>query len=146
MYQFYSSSSFLVTSLVLAMAVSLTGCSGSDSQVAVRGTVTFDGQPVEEGQVAFEPRGEGKMQFGIITNGNYAIPAEFGLVPGEYVVKITASRPTGQLANPDAFITDENARVINEQFIPPKYNSRSELVVTIEPGSEVTHDFALTSN
>lgn len=86
------------------------------------------------------------MQFGVITEGKYAIPAEFGLVPGEYLVRVTASRSTGQKAETNAFVTAEDALEVNEQFIPPKYNSASQLVVTIEAAAEAKHDFALSSN
>jgi hypothetical protein len=132
--------------IALITVLFLIGCGTSPSQVAVQGTVTYDGDPVQNGQVAFEPRGEGKMQFGIVSNGNYSIPTEFGLVPGEYLVRITASRPTGKMAEADAFVRAADSLEINEQFIPAKYNTNSDLVVTIEPVAEATHDFSLSSN
>lgn len=129
----------IVTLLLLA------GCQNQVSQVAVQGLVTFDSEPVEDGQVAFEPINSGKMHFGIITNGKYSIPREYGLPPGEYRVRITASRPTGKLAQTTAFITDDLPREIKDEFIPAKYNTSSELTVTIRPVAQVTHDFVLTS-
>lgn len=121
------------------------GCQGQVTQVAVHGTVTFDKTPVEDGQVAFEPTAAGKMRYGIVSGGKYSIPYESGLVPGEYRVRITAARPTNQKAETDSFVTAEDSLVINEQFIPTKYNVASELVVKIEPISQVTQDFSLTS-
>jgi hypothetical protein len=135
-----------ITYLFMAAVILVNaGCARGPSQVPVSGTITFDGAPVQDGQIAFEPKGEGKMQFGVITDGKYRIPAEFGLVPGDYLVRITASRSTGQKAETNAFVTEEDGLVVNEQFLPPKYNSASQLNVTIEPIAEATHDFALTA-
>ena len=130
--------------VIVVVALSM-GCQGQVTQVAVHGMVTFDNAPVEDGQVAFEPTAAGKMRYGIISGGKYSIPYESGLVPGEYRVRITAARPTNQKAETDSFVTAEDSLVINEQFIPTKYNVASELVVKIEPVAEVTHDFSLTS-
>jgi len=130
--------------LLLLITLTLAACSSEPSKVAVSGTVTYDNQPVEDGQVAFEPVAGGKMQFGIIADGRYAIPKQYGLVPGEYIVRITASRPTGKLAETDAFLTEETSLEINEQFLPSKYNSASTLTVDIADADQVTHDFALS--
>jgi hypothetical protein len=135
----------IVFSLVTLTILVNAGCGRGPTQVPVSGTVTFDGEPVQDGEIAFEPRGTGKMQFGVVTDGKYAIPAKFGLVPGDYVVRITASRSTGQKAEVDSFVTAEDSLEVNEQFLPPKYNSASQLSVTIEPTAEAKHDFALTS-
>lgn len=132
-------------SLVALTILVNAGCGGGPTQVPVSGTVTFDGEPVQDGEIAFEPRGNGKMQFSVITAGKYSIPAKFGLTPGEYLVRITASRSTGQKAETDSFVTAGDSLDVNEQFLPPKYNSASQLSITIEPLAEAKHDFALTS-
>jgi hypothetical protein len=131
----------LLASAILAQG----GCSRVPSQVPVSGTVTFDGTPIKDGEIAFEPRGAGKMQFSVITDGKYSIPVKFGLTPGDYIIRITASRSTGQKAQTDAFVTAADSLEINEQFLPPKFNSASELSIKIEPSAEAKHDFALTS-
>lgn len=84
------------------------------------------------------------MQFGIIADGRYAIPKQYGLVPGKYIVRITASRPTGELAATDSFLTEDTSLEINEQFLPSKYNTASTLTVEIAGADQVTHDFALS--
>jgi len=74
------------TMILLFLGVAcLQGCSSDTAKVVVSGTVSFDGEPVEKGQIAFEPQGDGRMEFGVITNGHYSIPQEFGLVPGESI-------------------------------------------------------------
>lgn len=128
--------------------VAVGGCQEQVERVPVSGTVTFDGESVEDGQVAFEPLTGGRMEFGIISEGKYSIPKEFGLVPGEYLVRITAGRPTGELATPDAFSreVESSSLMIYEPFIPAKYNSASKLKVEIEPVEHMQQDFALTTD
>jgi hypothetical protein len=85
------------------------------------------------------------MHFGIISDGKYSVPRDYGLPPGEYRVRITASRPTGKMAETNSFITEDTSKVIKDEFIPTKYNTASELTITIEPVAQATHDFPLTS-
>lgn len=129
---------------IIALCV-LLGCGAGVTHVAVSGDVTFDGEPVQDGQIALEPQGAGTMVFGVITAGRYSIPAEYGPQPGNYLVRITANRPTGKQAAKDAFLTDDVPLEINEQFIPAKYNTGSKLEIQIENSAKVTKDFHLTS-
>lgn len=122
------------------------GCSKTPETTALSGTVTFDGEPVAEGQLELEPRGAGRMAFAVITNGKYATPKERGVRPGSYLARITASRPTGKAADSSSFITDAASAVIREQFLPAKYNTASELEFEVAPGETMVHDFELTSN
>ena len=69
------------TLIAIAFAVSsLVGCSKTDS--ALSGTVTFDGQPVPEGEIILSPdttRGnQGPGVMARISNGKYATPDERG--------------------------------------------------------------------
>ena len=127
-----------------ALAV-VAGCGGAPETVQVSGKVTFDGAPVDDGQIEFEPQGAGRMAFAIVSAGQYATPKDRGVQPGKYLVRITASRSTGKTAKTDAFIRDEAAATINEQFIPAKYNSTSQLEIEITPSEAIEHNFELTS-
>ncbi len=136
----------LLRASALALAISVAaGCGGAPQQVQVSGQVTFDGAPVDEGQITFEPRGAGRMAFAAISAGRYATSRERGVQPGNYLVRITASRPTGKSAEIDSFITDQASATVNEQFLPAKYNSASTLEIEIKPTGAVEHDFELTS-
>ncbi|QEG34248.1 hypothetical protein [Bythopirellula goksoeyrii] len=125
------------------------GCSNQVERVALSGNVSFDKEPVNNGQVSFEPvQGEsGKMEFGIIVDGKYSIPKEFGLVPGKYLVRITGDRATGKKAEQNAFLKESEgvSLEIYEQYIPPQYNTGSNLIVLIEPAEHLEKDFELTS-
>jgi hypothetical protein len=124
----------------------LVGCGARSELAGVAGRVTFDGQAVTDGQVAFEPVGEGRMGFAIVSNGSYRLDAMKGLAPGKYLVRITASRPTGKNAEQDSFLKDTQSLAINEQYIPPKYNSGSQLEIEIEAIPENQRDFDLRSD
>ena len=128
-----------------AVLAVVTGCGGAPETVQVSGKMTFDGAPVDDGQIEFEPQGAGRMAFAIVSAGQYATSKDRGVQPGKYLVRITASRPTGKRAETDAFIRDEAAATINEQFVPAKYNSASQLEIEITPGEAMEHDFDLTS-
>lgn len=117
----------------------LTGCLGSgDGLVPVTGKVTFDGAPIEDGRIQFRSiEGDQRAFAGVIENGEYTVRVE----PGPTAVEIRASRLIeGKFdeSNPG------EPAPMGEMYIPEKYNSRTELEVTVE-GSEVQKDFELTS-
>jgi hypothetical protein len=129
--------------LMAMLAASAVGCSKGSDRASVSGKVTFDGQPVASGQIAFEPRGTGRLGIAQIADGAYKMAAEQGPTPGEYVVRITANRPTGAKT---AGGRGGDAQVdVYEQFIPAKFNDRSELKVQIDDAAEVVRDFELTT-
>lgn len=64
----------------------LTGCGASTG--TVQGTVTYQNQPVENGEVRFEPvNGRGSVEGGAITNGKFMVA---NLLPGKYKVTVEA--------------------------------------------------------
>ena len=131
-----------VSAIVLAGIV---GCgSAKGDRAAVSGHVTYDGAPLQSGQIVFEPVGQGRMAIAQIVDGQYAIAAERGPTVGDYVVRITASRPTGEMASAGATGGDE-LRPVYEQYLPSKYNDQSELSIKIDAVSVVEHDFELHS-
>jgi hypothetical protein len=118
----------------------LAGCGGESGPAtySVSGTVTFDGEPVPDGQIAFrDPAGEIASAGGKIENGQFSVQA----LPGRMQVEITARRETGEFdeSNPDERVP------ILEQYIPEKYNTETELVEEIQPETNEFH-FELTSN
>ena len=69
------------------LLLALVGCS-SDGRMAVSGTVTLDGKPLESGAITFlpAPGSEGHSAGGQITNGEFRLPADHGQKPGKYLV------------------------------------------------------------
>ena len=109
----------------------LLGCGGGRSDLAaVSGTVKLDGQPLIEALVEFVPQGtQGVVSLGRTdSSGNYymmATRSAKGASRGENKVRITTFE-----------ILDEGGKqkVVRER-VPTKYNSATELTVTVKPGS-----------
>jgi hypothetical protein len=91
----------LALTLGVAGATVILGC-GDDSGLArrykVTGMVTYKGQPVRKGTIAFEPAnpplGEGRHASGFIENGSYTLTTAIegdGALPGDYNVMISSS-------------------------------------------------------
>lgn len=118
-------------------------CSGcGQHRPPVRGDVTFDGQPVENGSIVFEPTdNNGPSTGGKIIGGKYELAGEAAPYPGKKAVRIFASRKTGRQ------IKDAIAGVIDETkpFIPDIYNYHSTL--SCEVGDDLPRqiDFHLKS-
>lgn len=133
--------------VLLLLGLCLPGCGGGavkysgPKRVAVRGKVTFDGEPVHRGTIVLIPHDDSHARVGgVIENGEYSLIEAQGPNLGEYAVDIRWPRPTGKKV-PDADageLVDELANVI-----PVKYNDGSELKIDTRLG-DGTFDFALT--
>lgn len=138
-----------VTAPTLLAFVALTvlvGCGGPDAgRASVSGKVTFDGEPVKMGQIAFDPQGQGRMGIAQIVDGAFQMPPQQGPTPGKYTVRITADRPSGKPAQTTPEVSGRSVGESYEQYIPVKYNQRSELTVEIGAEPNAVHDFALTA-
>ena len=116
-------------SLVLLISA---GCN-SKYESTVSGTVRLDGNPVDHGNIAFEPRDGGKMATSVIgVGGHYELRSnsDTGLEPGEYRVKVFVREVVpmpegGGLPMPGKLL------------IPEKYTgaSTSGLQYAVKPGS-----------
>ena len=130
--------------LVVVLMGTCVGCGGGGGLVAVEGNVTFDGQPVEEGSIAFEPAdGAGPSAGGTIQQGKYALAADAGVLPGKKTVRITAVRKTGKQVEegpPSApgTMVDEV-----EQYIPAIYWKESTLNCEVAAGQANQFNFDL---
>lgn len=131
---------------IVCLPFLLTGAGCGDGRVAVEGEVTFDGQPVEKGTIAFEPAdGAGPMAGGEIQDGRYVLSGDAAVIPGEKIVRITAVRKTGRRLEagppePPGTMVDEL-----ERYIPPEYNTQSTLTCEITADGRNQHDFAMES-
>lgn len=131
---------YLATSLIALTAI---GCGKSGvERIYVSGKATYDGQPIEIGQIRFVPMSPatGPVTIERIEDGQYATKTTGGVTPGTHRVEMrmydsheyeTAPRVAG---SPSV-----------KQLLPDKYNRNSELTLTVDPGSgSVNHDFELT--
>jgi hypothetical protein len=120
------------------------GCSGSDFESSLSGTVTLDGNPIGPGFLVFAPvSGDTNPANGAIqTDGRYELKTAntAGLHPGKYKVSVTV------LDQPDV-PPGERSFVVAKSRIPEKYNdiNTSGLEFDVESGSN-TLDIPLSSN
>lgn len=159
---------FMLAAVALS---SVSGCSGEAGDrlpvYPVSGTVTQNGEPVADAQVAFVPVGEGKAATGnTASDGTYELTtytAGDGAAAGEYKVKITkmSRPPEGEASAADS--GDESGELTeDESYVPPgagggepdwtpknllpeKYADAAEsgLTATVEPDGDNTFDFSL---
>ncbi len=130
-----------LTALALVLAASVVcGCGGSRSDIAeVSGTVTLDGEPLPNAQVQFIPKGgTGSSSFGKTdSSGNYSMMFSRS-VPGA-----SLGESSIRISTADVNVQDGEEVVVKER-VPPKYNSKSELVENVQLGSN-TFNFTLVS-
>jgi len=125
-----------------AAAILVTGC--GDGRVRVSGTVVYEGKPLEQGIISFEPAdGVGPTTGGLITDGEYDLTGNARSTTGEKIVRIVGSRKSGRKLpapppSPPGTMIDEMI-----QCIPKQYNEKSLLKAQITPGNDNTHDFEL---
>ncbi|HYH65185.1 MAG TPA: hypothetical protein VD866_10865 [Urbifossiella sp.] len=126
----------LPAALLLA---SLSGC-GGDGPSHVTGSVTLDGRPVADGAVTFVMTGGGSDREGaVIRDGAF----EVKLKPGRYRVELTGQKQVGTRRQKGFDGKEEEVRV-TEPLFPERFNTKSELVEDIKPGSN-TMKFDLKS-
>jgi hypothetical protein len=132
-----------ILTLVLPLAA---GCGDSDADLApVRGTVTLDGEPLQDATVEFELQAEpttygrtsGSSSYGRTDfRGRYKLKYNLennGAMIGKHVVRITTRGET----------VDETGReTIVPERLPEKYHLNSQLTADVQPGSN-TFDFPL---
>jgi hypothetical protein len=122
------------------IAVLAAGC-GRSSRIPVKGTVSINGQPLEAGDISFAPvsASGGPTAGAPVARGAYHVPAEQGLVAGDYKVQIHAFRGTGKktwdgMGEPNAPASQKRYVEEMEQYVPAQYNDATELKATIAAG------------
>ena len=112
------------------------GCGDGDGRFALSGTVTYDGQPVNNGNIGLIPTeaSTSKSTGADILDGHYEIPRHEGPQEGTYEVVIYAERPSGRKIEAD----EGSGEMVDQlvQYIPEIYNARSTLTVEISDNRE----------
>ena len=118
----------VVCALGLLAPAGVTGC-GSDGGT-VDGTVTFDGQPVVNGTVAFVRPDGGVREGAVVTDGRFQVRVP----PGAYRVEVNAKKVVGKRKQKGFDGKDEEVE-LTEELIPEKYNAKSTLTADVKPGA-----------
>jgi hypothetical protein len=116
-----------------------TGCGSGPRWGTVEGRVTLDGKAVERGDVRFVPTdGLTPTSGGQIKDGKYMAKVPVGAMR----VEITAPKVVSKRK---LFDTKDSAwDEITEEMMPARYNTKSQLTLTVESGVN-SKDFDLTS-
>ncbi|HEY4261694.1 MAG TPA: hypothetical protein VGM98_16100 [Schlesneria sp.] len=135
----HSRRNYVLGSLAI-LALAMSGCGSAEEGPAkykVSGTVTFNGENVNDGLITFTPVEGGKgPEAGPIKDGKYSLQAK----GGKQQVSITAAREVPGKTESDykgGFVP------VKEAYIPEKYNEKTELSVEVKKGGG-EHDFKLT--
>lgn len=122
----------VLTAVLLAVA----GCSDSTRRAEIEGTITLrSDQPLAKGRIRFVPvdGDHTKAVFADIVDGRYRLAQNKGPVLGKNKIQITSDRPTGrQIRDPDGPAGSTIPEI--DQFLPAKYNLRTELEIDVQAG------------
>jgi hypothetical protein len=93
--------------LIVALSLFLVGCGGGDQgRYTVTGKVTFQGQPVEQGEITFEDPAAGQVNSSPLgSGGSYSLEVPAGdfkvsVAPPLIEMKGTADSPPDMVRNP----------------------------------------------
>ncbi|WP_422931236.1 hypothetical protein [Singulisphaera sp. PoT] len=150
----------------LATVVALTsagGCGSSSSdglpRRAIYGSVTLDGVPLSKGAISFdpaEPGSTGSVSAGaVILDGDYSIDRQQGPTPGKYHVSIRSVASSVADKGDSAAATKsapgmpprlkKGAKAKDQDQVPSKYNSNSELMADITVDGPSNFNYELKS-
>ncbi|MDC0937182.1 hypothetical protein OAS39_12935, partial [Pirellulales bacterium] len=128
--------------VLICFLLSLTSCGGNREgfeRVVLSGKVSFEGAVVAKGRIRLTPqeRTTGPVSVEHIRDGVYRCDYKGGVPVGTHLVQIWSYDP-----NQEESFGPGGPPV--RQYLPPKYNSKSELVITVEKADgEAVHDFDL---
>jgi hypothetical protein len=108
----------------IMLAAACVGC-GGDGRVAVEGTATWNGQPIEMGFVELFPTdGTGQVDGADIVGGKFSVRTHAGAKR----VRVTGQRKIGETPPTERI---PKAEPIYAQFIPKEFNDESQLKVEV---------------
>lgn len=111
--------------IVLVVTV---GCNNGSKKGEVRGTVTLDGKPLEDGTIRLTPiKGQAGTAGGTIKNGQFTTTA----AAAKYRVEISSTKIDG---GDEAAGRHGGSDYTAIQLIPEKYNANSTLTLDVVSG------------
>ena len=135
---------WIVVAMLVVGSLTAGGCQRGSVRYAIKGTVALDGKPLDSGSINFRPveKTPGPTAGAEIKDGKFVIPREGGLLPGKFRVEITASRP-----GKNVVLDEMSGREVPayEQYLPARYNTRSELRAEVSESKSNHFDFELFS-
>jgi hypothetical protein len=127
----------------MGLLLLVVGCNVQSGGVNAEGAITYDNSPVERGVITFTPSNSStgqQVRFVEIVDGHYEMKGDLAPQPGAYSVTIEGVKKVNDARAPD-YAKDENG-MIDKQYLPEKYNKKTELSVEIKEGQS-QYDFEL---
>ncbi len=128
------------------LAAIMGGCGKSGLERVVHsGKVTYRGEPIKSGEIRFIPTKGTEAPFwsARIVEGQYLANGRGGVPIGTYRVEIVGWRQKGTSKSLPIGVSPGD--LPKDQYLPAKFNTKSDLEITVIPGSEkVVKDFILT--
>ncbi|MDG1873935.1 MAG: hypothetical protein P8J27_08490 [Mariniblastus sp.] len=122
--------------LVVCVSILLSGCGDTRPFQAtiVHGSVSFQGTPIQNGEIRFYPKDgtKGPVSGGPIKDGRFEVKTKGGVPVGNHSVKIQAFQTTTAKQNED--LPPEVAADFSgdlQQFLPQKFNTNTELTAEV---------------
>ena len=132
---------FFLRCSVCFCVLPILGCGPASDRLAISGTVTLKGEPLNDGVIEFA---SAKTRSGAPVNkGKYEIAADQGLTPGVYKVVITAGDGRTPADSPDGMPGPTGANIVSKDRIPPDYGSNSKQEVTVSIKGPNKFDFPI---
>lgn len=129
---------------VFVFLLGIAGCGKpGPERVPLSGTVTYNDEPIEDGEIAFqpEPGTDAPPTSAPILDGQYKLSPNFEMVPGTYKVLVRAYRietDEKKLLLPGGFIDrppPPDGIQVKEQLLPEKFNTKTEIEkLTVKSG------------
>ena len=132
--------------LAAGLVVSVTALAGCGDQYggrqAVSGTVTLAGKPLDDATIIFTPvDGQETSSGRQVVKGEYQIDRKDGLLPGKYLVRITAGDGRTVANEEEAAAPGGSTNIVSVDRIPPDWNVNSTRTVEVTTDGDNEFDF-----
>lgn len=130
-----------LTLIVAVLGISLVaGCDKGPRLYSVSGKVTFDGNPIETGEITVAPvGGTGRPDSGVISNGAYQLT----VTEGKKIIRVSAVSNDPALVGPPPSDMPPGGLNPPREYIPEQYNMQSKLTAEVAPKNGQVFDFDL---
>lgn len=125
----------ILSVLALTVLVGCLGCGHGDGKFLLEGTATWNGEPIADGDLELQPAdGKGQIDGAEIKNGRFKLLTSAG--PKKVSVfarkQVGMTEPTERIPNPEP---------IQHQFLPLKFNDRTEIEREVKSGEKLALEF-----
>jgi hypothetical protein len=125
----------------LLLAIVLCGCSSELQKYSISGKASFEGKPIDKGEITFSPvGGAGRPDSAVFSNGEYQV----SVTAGKKVVRISAWSTDPALVGPPPPDMPKDGINPDREYIPDRYNENSTLEIEVLSENGQTFDFPLT--